>query len=434
MAESRLVPISATTAPGVRAGSRSRRSSGVLALVAAALPIVLLSQGFLLEKALDLALEMRLAALWGTSARRDMYLLASSVLVPAGMLELAAIPLIVDLRRRGARAEERSLVASMATVTLLFTALTVLLALGVWRLSGGDSGPAAEMLAATAAFGMAGVAMAFLSIQAAHRIADGRFAFVSARIPIIRAAMIGGALALPLGIAAPALAAVVASATLAAAVWLQSEPFRWWRLDPRGFAVAAGLLGLNAYPVIPRLLIERPLLGALGNGTLATLDFAEKATLILGLAGFAIVGVASTVLRGERWTRRRRALLVAVLLAPVAFCAAIFAGPAVSLLFERGEFRPSDSASVTELARLLAPSIPFVAAVPLLVPGVRAAGAVKRGLGLIVVALASHLAATVYTYCTGDPRPLAVAFDVGYAGIFAGFFVLADTSPSGRRP
>lgn len=429
MADSRSVPIT-VTAPAVRAGGRSRRSSGVVALIAAALPVLLLSQGFLLEKALDLALEMRLAALWGTSARRDMYLLASSVLVPSGMMELAVIPLIVDLRRRGATLEERTLVASMATATVLFTALTAAVALLVWRSSPGDAVSASEMLAAIVAFSIAGLALAFLSIEAARRIADGRFAFVSARIPFMRAAMIGGAFAFPIGIAAPALAAVAASGALAGAVWLQAEPFRWWRLDSRGFAVAAGLLGLNAYPVIPRLLIERPLLGALGNGTLATLDFAEKATLILGLAGFAIVGVASTVLRGERWTYRRRALLVAALLTPVAIGAALFAGPAVSLLFERGEFRASDSASVTELTRLLAPSIPFVAAVPLLVPGVRAAGATKRGIGLIAAALASHLAATLYTYHTGDARPLAVAFDIGYAAIFAGFYALADASPS----
>ena len=433
MADSRLVPVMGTAAPAVRAGSRSRRASGLLAVLATALPVVLLSQGFILEKALDLALEMRLAALWGTSARRDMYLLASSVLVPAGMMELAAIPLIVDFRRRGAVAEERNLVASMATVTLLFTVLTVVLALVVWRSSGGDAAPAAEMLAATAAFGVAGVSMAFLSIKAAHHIAGGRFAFVSARIPIIRAAMIGGAVALPLGIAAPALAAVVASATLAAAVWLQSEPFRWWRLHPRGFAVAAGLLGLNAYPVIPRLLIERPLLGALGNGTLATLDFAEKATVILGLAGFAIVGVATTALSGARSTYRQRALLVALLLTPVAAATGAFAGPIVSLLFERGEFNAADSAAVTELTRLLVPSIPFVAGLPLLVPGVQERRAVGRGVALMAAGLLVHTLATAYTYATGDLRAPVIAFDAVYLMLFVGFYTLAKPPSPERR-
>jgi putative peptidoglycan lipid II flippase len=431
MAGSRPLPVMATAIPDAGGRGGTRRAAGLLALLATALPVLVLSQGFILEKALDLALEMRLAAMWGTSDRRDMYLLASSVLVPASMLELAAIPLIVDLRRRGAVAEERNLAASMATATLLFTALTVGVALVVWRSSGAAT-PAAEMLAATAAFGAAGVSMAFLSIKAAHHIAGGRFAFVSARVPIIRAAMIGGVIALPLGIAAPALAAVAASAALAVAVGLQSDVFHWWRPDLRGLGVAAGLLALNAYPVLPRLLIERPLLGAMGDGTLATLDYAEKTTVIAGLAGFAIVGVASTVLHGERWTYRRRALLVAALLAPVAVAVAVLAPTIVSLLFERGEFNAADSQAVAELTRLLAPSIPFVAAVPLLVPGIRGATA-RRGIALIAAALMLHLLVTAYTYRTADTRALAVAFDVAYAAIFVGFYALAKPA-SAERP
>jgi peptidoglycan biosynthesis protein MviN/MurJ (putative lipid II flippase) len=103
----------------------------------------------------------------------------------------------------------------------------------------------------------------------------------------------------------------------------------------------------------------------------------------------------------------------------------------VSLLFERGAFSPSDSAAVTELTRLLVPSIPFVAAVPLLVPGIRGATA-RRGVALIATALVSHLLVTIYTYQTADARALAVSFDVAYAAIFVGFYALAKPSP-GRR-
>ena len=403
-------------------------SRAVVLLILPALPLMLLSQGFLLEKALDLVLEMRLAALWGTSPRRDMYLLASSVLVPAGMLELVAIPLIVDIRRRAA-ANERDVIASLATVTVLFTALTVALAFAVWWLSGADAVPAVEMFAATSAFAAAGVAMGLLSIAAGQHVAEGRFAFVSVRVPLIRAAMLACALALPLGIAAPAVGAIVSSAMLVLIVWSGSKPASWWRPQLRGLAAAAGLLALNAYPIIPRLLIERPLLGALGDGTLATLDFAEKTTVILGLAGYAIIGVGTTALSGASWSYRRRALVVLLLLTPVAAAAAIFARPIVSLLFERGAFSASDSVAVTELTRLLAPSIPFVAAVPLLVPGVRQRDALRAGLVLIACGLLAHTLATAYASYAGDPRPLTITFDAVYALLFAGFYALAGGPP-----
>ena len=410
--------------PALRRDATPRRALAFFALLATGLPVVLLSQGFFLEKALDLVLEMRLAALWGISTRRDMYLLASSVLVPAGMLELAAIPLIVDLRRRGAPGE-RDVMASLATATVLLTAVTAGMALAVWWLSGAHGASPGEMLLATAAFGVAGVGMGLLSIAAAQRIADRQFVFVAVRVPFIRATILSAAFVLPLGIAAPAVGAVAAAGVLVLAVWRGLEVARWWRPRVGGLAAAAGLLALNAYPVIPRLLIERPLLGALGNGTLATLDFAEKTTVILGLAGYAIVGVAITALSGATSSYRRRAVLVALLLTPVAAAMALFARPIVTLLFERGEFGASDSAAVTELTRLLAPSIPFVAALPLLVPGVRERGALRAGAALVAVGLLAHTLVTAYTCRTGDARPLAVAFDAVYALLFAGFYALA---------
>ncbi|MEX2159433.1 MAG: hypothetical protein WEB04_08525 [Dehalococcoidia bacterium] len=396
----------------------------LLLLVMSGLPVLLLGQSFFLEKALDLVLEMRLAALWGTSAQRDMYLLASSVLVPAGMLELAAIPLIVDLRRRGAPGE-RDVMASLVTATVLFTAVTAGMALAVWWFSGAHGVSAGEMFLAIGAFGLAGVGMGLLSIAAAQRIADRQFVFVAARVPLIRATILGAAFVLPLGIAAPAVGAVAAAGVLVFAIWSRLELARWWRPRVSGLAVAAGVLVLNAYPVIPRLLIERPLLGALGDGTLATLDFAEKTTVILGLAGYAIVGVATASLSGATSSYRRRAAIVALLLTPAAIAMGVFAAPVVSLLFERGAFSASDSAAVTELTRLLAPSIPFVAALPLLVPGVQERGALKQGAALVAAGLLAHTLVTAYTCRTGDARPLAIAFDVVYVLLFAGFYALA---------
>jgi putative peptidoglycan lipid II flippase len=190
-------------------------------------------------------------------------------------------------------------------------------------------------------------------------------------------------------------------------------------------------LVLNAYPVIPRLLIERPLLGALGDGTLATLDFAEKTTVILGLAGYAIVGVATASLSGATSSYRRRAAIVALLLTPAAIAMGVFAAPIVSLLFERGAFSASDSAAVTELTRLLAPSIPFVAALPLLVPGVQERGALRQGAALVAIGLLAHTLVTAYTCRTGDARPLAITFDAVYLLLFAGFYALAGGA---RRP
>src|SRR3989304_3709262 len=104
MADSRFASVMGTTAPAVLAGGRPRRTAAWGALLGTVLPVMVLSHGFVLEKVLDLSLEMRLAAVWGTSGRRDMYLLASSVLVPAGLMELAGIPLFVDFPRRGAGA------------------------------------------------------------------------------------------------------------------------------------------------------------------------------------------------------------------------------------------------------------------------------------------------------------------------------------------
>lgn len=401
-----------------------------LALIVSLAPLLLLGQGFLLEKALDLALEMRLAAVWGASARRDMYLVASATLVPSAMMQMIVFPLIVDQRQRGADFEERGVVGALTLLSLAVTWAIAALALVVWWAAGAaGTVPAAEMAGATLAFVAAGFGMTLVSVAAAHRIADGRFDLASFRIPVIRAAMLAAAFVVPFGVAAPAAGALVASAALTAAIG-GAGLVRWLgRPALQGLLPALALFVMNAYPMVPRLLIERPVLGAMGDGTLATLDYAEKTTLIAGLAGFAIVGVASTVLRGERWTYRRRAVLVAAVLVPVAIAVAALARPLVALLFERGEFDASDTASVTELTRLLAPSIPCVAAVPLLVPGIRGRPA-RRGVLLIAAGLLVHLLAVVYTYRTADARVLAVSFDITYAAIFAGFFALAG---AGRR-
>lgn len=410
-----------------RIADRARRLRAVFALLGAALPVALLSQGFILEKGLDLALEMRLAAVWGVSARRDMYLIASIALLPAGIMQMVAIPLIVDLQRRGARAAARRQADSLTFTSALLTALAAALALAIWRLSGGGaSTPAGEMLAATLAFGLAGVAMSAVVVAAAERIVAGDYGLVSLRMPAMRAAMLGAAFVVPLGVAAPALGAASGAVLLALAVGGRAEPWRWvGRPRLAGLGAALGMFAMNAYPIVPRLLVERPVLGALADGTLARLDFAEKTTVILGLAGFAIGGVAATALGRDAGAYRRRALLVVLLLTPVALATAVFAAPIVSLLFQRGAFGASDSDAVAELARWLAPSVPLVAGLPLLVPGVRAAGALGRGVALVAAALLVHAGVAFYAHETGDVLPLTIAFDLEYLVLFAGFFTLA---------
>jgi putative peptidoglycan lipid II flippase len=179
--------------------------------------------------------------------------------------------------------------------------------------------------------------------------------------------------------------------------------------------------------------VERPILGSLGNGTLATLDFAEKTTVIIGLAGFAIVGVVTTALSGQRSTYRTRALFVVALLIVPALTTALLAQPIVHLLFERGMFSSTDTGAVAELTRMLAVSIPFVAALPLLVPGIQAAGESRKGLALIGCMLLVHTAIALWTHHSGDPRPLALSFDAAYLLLFGGFFALARAPGEGRK-
>lgn len=434
MAEPLTGRVLTPAAPAVPAGSRPRWR--VPALLAAAIPVLLLSQGFLLEKLLDLGLEMRLAALWGTSSRRDMYLVASSVLVPSAMMQMIAVPLVVDQRRRGAADAGRTLIGTLTAISFVFMWIMAGIAVAVWWSAGGSAvTPLLEMAAASLSFIAAGFGMTLVSIAAADRIADGRFDLASMRVPLIRAAMLGAAFVLPLGIASPAIGALASAGALTAAIWGRGGLGRsLGRPALAGLFGAAGLFAMNAYPTVPRLLIERPILGAMGDGTLATLDYAEKTTVIFGLAGFAVVGVAATALLGTHWSHRQRALLVALVLTPVAAATAFFAHPIVALLFQRGEFQASDSAAVMELTRLLAPSIPFIAALPLLAPGVREANATGRAVALIAAALLCHTLATAYAHQTGDVRPLVIAFDVAYAVLFVGFFVWAPGSAGKGAP
>jgi putative peptidoglycan lipid II flippase len=400
-----------------------------VALLASFLPLVLLGLGFTLEKGLALALEIFLAAEWGTSPRRDMYLVASTVLVSTALIELTFLPLIVDARRRGTSERGDDLVASLPAAALLLIVVVTILATAVWLMGGGTTAvPAAEMAGALLAFVAAAVGLAALSIAAGHQIADRRFVLASLRLAVVSAGQLGAAVLLPFGVAAPALGAAVSASALAVVFWMRSEAGKWFR-RPRllGLWAALGLFAMNAYPVVPRLLIERPVLGAMGNGTLATLDFAEKTTVIIGLAGFAIVGVVTTALSGDRSTYRSRALFVVALLALPALATALLAEPIVRVLFERGLFSAADTRAVAGLARLLAPSIPFVAALPLLVPGVQAAGHSRRGAALIGLALLVHLAVALWTHRSGDPHPLTLSFDAGYLLLFGGFYALART-------
>jgi hypothetical protein len=440
VAGARAVAVPGATAVGTLPGSGVRLPPCPrvpAALLAGVLPLALLGFGFALEKALDLGLEVFLAAQWGTSPRRDMYLVASTVLVATAMMELTFVPLIVDARRRGDARRGDDLVASLPLAALLLVGVVSVLAIAVWLVSPGAAAvPPLEMVGSLLGFVAAAVGLGALSIAAGYQVAERRFALVSLRLPFVRAATLGAAALLPLGVGAPALGAGLSSTALAFFVWTRSEAVNWFR-RPRllGLWPALGLFAMNAYPVVPRLLIERPVLGAAGDGTLATLDFAEKTTVIIGLAGFAIIGVVTAALSGERSTYRSRALLVVAVLALPALVTGLLAEPIVRALFERGLFSAADTRAVAELARLLAPSIPFVAALPLLVPGVQAAGASGKGLALIASMLAVHLAVAVWTHYTGDVRALALSFDFAYLLLFGGFFALAAAprrDPLGR--
>ena len=378
------------------------RASSVLAL------------GVVIQKALDLGLEIYLAAEWGTSGIRDAYLAAAVVMVAGSLVETGLLPYSIVIGRMGAPGRSPVL-RSAGSITLLVATVAGVLTLVVRFGSANDRAVShTEFIGAVLAYVVLTTMFAPLVVRAGLRIANGDYRYAAMRLPLIAGSMLLGGLLLPFGVASPAIGGALGTTIVTV---LTARPFWFWAWPSRdALIVLSALFTLNAYPILTRLIVERATLSVRGDGTLAILDYAEKATAIFGWAGLAVLGPLMLGFGPQR-SLRRRILIAFMGLSVVALLIALLAVPLVRLLFERGEFSSHDTDAVARLVRVLAWSIPLIATLPMLAPVATSTSArwVAPAIGL---AGAVHVAVTLLVARGADPIWIAFSFNAGMSFLF----------------
>lgn len=373
-----------------------------------------LALGVVIQKALDLGLEIYLAAEWGTSGIRDAYLAAAVVMVAGSLAETSLLPYSIVVGRTGTPGRNPVL-RSAGSITLLVATAAAVLALVAWFGSANDRAVShTEFIGAVVAYIVLTTMFAPLVVQAGLRIAGGDYRYAAMRLPLIAGSMLLGGLLLPFGVASPAIGGALGTTIVAV---LTARPRWFWAWPSRdALIVLSALFSLNAYPILTRLVVERAALSVRGDGTLAILDYAEKATAIFGWAGLAVLGPLMLGF-GLQTSIRKRVLIAILGLLVVALLISLLAVPLVRLLFERGEFSSDDTAAVARLVRVLAWSIPLIATLPMLAPVATSASArwVAPAIGL---AGGVHLAVTLLVARGADPIWVALSFNAGMTFLF----------------
>lgn len=370
-----------------------------------------------------LAQDAAIAWRYGTGPVVDAYYFVANlanwpVAVALSVLTLLIVPIEAGLQRGGNAVDLRRFRGELLASVLLLAIAS--LPVSWWLLTAIAGGPLGGLEPHTAALAVAGVPAIVIGVPfgligallAAWLVSSGRHVLTlfEALPPLVLVLVV---LVVPgpvLFWAAAAGVALQAAAMGAALVGARALPRPRMALTSAAWrGIAGGALMLVLAQVISALLplVDAFFAARLGEGTLATLNFANRMVLgIQGLAGLALQRVGlpmlSQLVATSPAQARRAALRWAGLMGGagllVGLAVALLSEPLVAILFERGRFTAADREQVATLLRWgLLQLVPFLAGVAVVTALASASAwgslALAAGLGLVVKVGASALLA-----------------------------------------
>lgn len=370
-----------------------------------------------------LAQDAAIAWRYGTGPVVDAYYFVANlaswpVAVALSVLTLLVVPLEAGLQQAGNAGQLQRFRAELLGAVLVLAVVSFPLAW--WLLTLVAGGPLGGLEPHTAALAVAGVPAIVAGVPlgligallAAWLVSSGRhmltlFEALPPLVLIIVVLLVPGTVLFWGTAAGVALQTIVMVAALAAS---QTMPAPRTGLSSAAWrGIGAGALMLVIAQVISALLplVDAFFAARLGEGTLATLNFANRMVLgIQGLAGLALQRVGLPVLSRLVATSPAQARLAALRWAGIMAGAgllvgcvvALLADPLVAILFERGRFTAADREQVASLLRWgMLQLVPFLAGVAVVTALASASAwsslAAAAALGLVVKVVASALLA-----------------------------------------
>lgn len=386
--------------------------------------VVLVGAFAAITSAARLAQDVAIASRFGTGPLVDAYYFLASlanwpVAVALSLFTLLLVPVEAGERRAASQRDLRLFRSEALGAVLLAALASVPLAWLVLRaIAGGPAGglaPGTAELAVTGVPAIVGVVPLGIvgALLSAWLVAHGRHVLalleglpalvLAATVLLLPAALFWGTAA-GFAVQAIAMAAMLHAAHNLPAPALGFRSPLWHGMGRGALLLVAAQVFSAMLPLVDAFFAAR-----LGEGTLATLNFANR--LVLGLQGLAALAVqrAALPLLAARASASpdavhratvRWMLGMAAAGAAVAALVAVLADPLVSVLFERGRFTGSDRAQVATLLRWgLLQLPPFLAAAPVVaaLAASRAAGVLAgaAALGFVVKIAASAWLATM---------------------------------------
>ena len=373
-----------------------------------------------------LAQDAAIAWRYGTGPVVDAYYFIANlaswpVAVALSVLTLLVVPLEARFQRGGDVADLKRFRGELLTAVLVLAALS--LPLAWWLLTLVAGGPLGGLERHTADLAVAGVPAIVATVPigligallAAWLVSSGRhmltlFEALPPLVLVVVVLLVPGTVLFWGCAAGVAVQAIVMTAAIVTAGALPQPRIGFSSLAWHG--ILGGALTLVLAQVLSAMLplVDAFFAARLGEGTLATLNFANRMVLgIQGLAGLALqrVGlpVLSRLVATSPGQARRAALRWAALMGGAGVVAtlavAMLADPLVAILFERGRFTAADREQVSTLLRWgMVQLVPFLAGVAVVTALASASAwrslAVAAALGLVVKIGASALLAAKY--------------------------------------
>ena len=353
--------------------------------------MVVVGAGTLFGKILAMVKDMTVASYFGTSDAVDAFFIALAVPtfainVVAGSLPVALMPVYVRVRDTQGLTDASRLLSNVLVVAtgliLLASLLLVVAAPIVLPLSGATfSGEKLELtrqlffllLPAIFVSGISGILAVILNAHERFWLAAVTPAFtaVMSILFLLTTASRWGIYALAVGLGAGYLAEllVLAWSLRRRGLLARGDWAPWRKLEVREVLAQYTPLAIGAAVMSSSPLIDQAMAAALGPRNVASLAYGSK-VVAAGL-GIGVTAVATAIFPhfssmvaannwfGVRQTLRTYSRLVLAGAVPVVLLIVFFTDSIIHVLFERGEFTPSDTRVVGHVQALFALQIPF---------------------------------------------------------------------------
>jgi len=396
---------------------RVRQSTTVNRRIFAAMVVV--GGVTVITKTAAMAKDMVTASSFGTSDAMDAFLIAFvlpsiAINIIAGSLEVAIVPVYVQVRERDGAEAANDLLASILVSAALLLSLTavVVVAAGPHLLHlFGSTFDGEKLLLTRRLFFLlmplvvvGGCGMVLSAVLTANErfLLTAAMPLVSIALTIVLLVAGGkqlGVYALALGVLVGRVLEVLFLAwrmrRAGLLAWARS---RRWHPALRQVLGNFGPIAVGAAVISNSLVVDQTMAAMLGSGNVAALNYGNK-LVAAGLGAVAPVVVtvifphfARMVATGDwpglRHTFRTYSWLIVALTVPVSLLIGIFSTDLVRLLFERGQFTAADTAIVARVQSLYALQIPFYV---LSMVGVRLLSAMQSNRAVMIIFMASFV-------------------------------------------